>query len=296
MGTVETSAAMVACAAAAAAGYALALCTGAKSTLGQTAPRVAQVMPPAAARPVAPSEPAVEVTNPTIVALVPMKHTSLRVPGKNYRKLGDRPLCCWVLQTLCDCDRISQVVVDTDSDTVKAMLREQFPQIQIIDRPAHLLNDPPMNEILLYDTGVVKADFYFQTHVTNPFLKKETINAALDSFLSQYPYQCDSLFAVRQWQTRLYDQLGNAVRATRQPLHRSSCCVPRLAGRRCVELYSAAKGHCCVRAAGEPQPQHAAPHAGLAAYLRRKFLHVCVDARIQSTRQSSPPCLCLTSC
>ena len=66
-------------------------------------------------------------------------------------------------------------------------------------------------------------------------------DAALDSFLSQYPYQCDSLFAVRQWQTRLYDQLGNAVRATRQPPHRRSCCVPRLAGRGCAELYSAAK-------------------------------------------------------
>lgn len=145
--------ALIACAAAAA-GYALALCTGAKSTSGQPAPRAAQVMPPAAAVPSVPSEPAVEVENPTIVALVPMKHTSLRVPGKNYRKLGDRPLCCWVLQTLCDCDRISQVVVDTDSDTVKAMLREEFPQIQIIDRPAHLLNDPPMNEILLYDTGL----------------------------------------------------------------------------------------------------------------------------------------------
>ena len=52
----------------------------------------------------------------------------------------------------------------------------------------------PMNEILLHDTSVVEADFYFQTHVTNPFLKKETIDAALDNFLSQYPYQCDSLF------------------------------------------------------------------------------------------------------
>jgi hypothetical protein len=216
---------LIACAAAAA-GYTLALCTkgqqqqqagGAGGPGGAAAP---QVMAPAAAAAAAgavavvpPSQPAVEVKNPTIVALVPMKHTSLRVPGKNYRTLGDKPLCCWVLQTLCDCDRITKVVVDTDSDTVKAMLREQFPQIQIIDRPDHLLNDPPMNEILLYDTGVVKADFYFQTHVTNPFLKKETIDAALDNFISQYPYQCDSLFAVRQWQTRLYDQLGNAVSA-----------------------------------------------------------------------------------
>jgi CMP-N-acetylneuraminic acid synthetase len=210
--------ALIACVAAAA-GYAAALCSVAGSSpAARPAPRSSappSASPPAAA---APAAPAVEVENPTIVALVPMKHTSLRVPGKNYRKLGDKPLCCWVLQTLCDCDRITKVVVDTDSDTVKAMLTKEFPQIEIIDRPAHLLNDPPMNEILLYDTGVVKADFYFQTHVTNPFLKKETIDAALDNFLSQYPYQCDSLFAVRQWQTRLYDQLGNAVSAEPEAL------------------------------------------------------------------------------
>ena len=46
------------------------------------------------------STPAAEVKDPTIVALLPMKHTSVRVPGKNYRTLKDKPLCCWILSTL----------------------------------------------------------------------------------------------------------------------------------------------------------------------------------------------------
>ena len=53
---------------------------------------------------------------PTIVALVPMKHTSIRVRGKNYRTFQGQPLCYWVLKTLRACQRIDQIVVDTDSD------------------------------------------------------------------------------------------------------------------------------------------------------------------------------------
>ena len=139
----------------------------------------------------------------TVVALVPMKHTSLRVPGKNYRTLKDKPLCCWVLSTLQSCKHIDTIVVDTDSQVVRDLLAVEFPAVHCIERPQHLLDDPPMNEILMYDTSQVPADFYIQTHVTNPFLRAETIDAAIERFLEQFPIQCDSLFSVRQWQTRL---------------------------------------------------------------------------------------------
>ena len=64
---------------------------------------------------------------PTIVALVPMKHTSIRVRGKNYRTFQGQPLCYWVLKTLRACQRIDQIVVDTDSDQIRQMLTTDFP-------------------------------------------------------------------------------------------------------------------------------------------------------------------------
>jgi len=67
-----------------------------------------------------------------------------------------------------------------------------------------------MNEILLYDTTQVKADFYLQTHSTNPLLKPETVSRAIKTFQANYP-TCDSLFSVTRWQTRLYDQHGRAI-------------------------------------------------------------------------------------
>ena len=50
-----------------------------------------------------------------------------------------------------------------------------------------------------------------RNQVTNPFLRAETIDAAIQTFLSEFPIHCDSLFSVRRWHTRLYDQLGRAI-------------------------------------------------------------------------------------
>jgi CMP-N-acetylneuraminic acid synthetase len=144
-------------------------------------------------------------------ALVPMRHHSQRVPGKNYRLLAGKPLYQHIIETLLAVPEISAVVVNTDSQPVSGGLRRDFPQVQVIDRPEHLrIDNIPMNEILLYDTSRVQADFYLQTHSTNPLLCPETISKAIQVFLSDYPTH-DSLFSVTRLQTRLYDQYGQAL-------------------------------------------------------------------------------------
>jgi CMP-N-acetylneuraminic acid synthetase len=103
------------------------------------------------------------------------------------------------------------VVVDTDSVPVIDGLRRDFPQVLILERPEHLRADAiPMNEILSYDTAQIEADFYLQTHSTNPLLKAATISRAIQTFLNGYP-SCDSLFSVTRLQTRLWDGLTRPI-------------------------------------------------------------------------------------
>jgi len=146
-----------------------------------------------------------------LAALVPMRHHSQRVPGKNYRPLAGKPLYQHILSTLLVVPEIGQVVVDTDSEPVLDGLRQHFPQVKIIERPKHLRADTvSMNEILLYDTSQVEADFYLQTHSTNPLLKSATISRAIQTFLADYPAH-DSLFSVTRLQVRLWDANGHAI-------------------------------------------------------------------------------------
>jgi CMP-N-acetylneuraminic acid synthetase len=146
-----------------------------------------------------------------IAALVPMRHHSQRVPGKNFRPLAGRPLYQHIIATLLAVPEIAEVVVDTDSGPVMEGLRQHFPSVRVIERPAALRADTvAMNEILIYDTSQVEADFYLQTHSTNPLLRPQTVSRAIQTFLAGHPAH-DSLFSVTRLQTRLWDQDGHAI-------------------------------------------------------------------------------------
>jgi CMP-N-acetylneuraminic acid synthetase len=146
-----------------------------------------------------------------LAALVPMRHHSQRVPGKNYRPLAGKPLFQHIIETLLAVPEIETVMVDTDSEPVMDGVRRLFPTVKLIQRPEHLrADDVPMNEILLHDTAQVDAEFYLQTHSTNPLLKAETISQGIQKFFAEYP-KYDSLFSVTRLQTRLYFQDGRAI-------------------------------------------------------------------------------------
>ena len=146
-----------------------------------------------------------------VVALVPMRHHSQRVPGKNYRPLAGRPLFHHILETLQVCPEVDTVVVDTDSAVIMDGVAEYFPDVVVLERPEHLRADEvPMNEVLLHDTAAVEGDLYLQTHSTNPLLKAETISKAIRTLRESYP-TFDSLFSVTRWQTRFWDQLSRPV-------------------------------------------------------------------------------------
>jgi CMP-N-acetylneuraminic acid synthetase len=148
---------------------------------------------------------------PKITALVPMRHHSQRVPGKNFRPLASKPLFHHIIASLLACPELSQVVVDTDSPTIVQGLQENFPSVVILDRPTNLRGDAvSMNEVLLYDTSQVASDYYLQTHTTNPLLQPVTISRAIRSLLDHSP-EYDSLFSVIPRQVRLWDQLGRAI-------------------------------------------------------------------------------------
>ena len=140
-----------------------------------------------------------------------MRHHSQRVPGKNYRPLAGKPLYQHILDTLKSVPEIETVIVDTDSEPVMDGVRRLYPEMKLIQRPEHLrADDVPMNDILLYDTAQVQADFYLQTHSTNPLLKAETISRGIQLLFTNYPNN-DSLFSVTRLQTRLYWQDGRAI-------------------------------------------------------------------------------------
>jgi CMP-N-acetylneuraminic acid synthetase len=173
-----------------------------------------------------------------IVALVPIRHHSQRVPGKNYRPLAGKPLFYHIISTLLACPEISQVVVDTDSAPVMDGLCHHFPAVCILERPEALCADTvPMNEILMYDTSQVEATLYLQTHTTNPLLRPETVSRAIQTLLASYPVY-DSLFSVTRLQTRLWDALGRAINHNPAILLQTQDLPPVYEENSCIYIFS----------------------------------------------------------
>lgn len=173
-----------------------------------------------------------------LVALVPMRHHSERVPGKNYRPLAGKPLYHHILNTLLAVDSIDRVVVDTDSDLILEGLQQDFPAVTRLRRPDDLrAGTIPMNEILLHDAEEVPAEFYLQTHTTNPLLTAETVTKAVKTFFENYP-EHDSLFGVTRLQTRLYDQHGLPLNHDPKILLRTQDLPPIYEENSCIYIYS----------------------------------------------------------
>jgi CMP-N-acetylneuraminic acid synthetase len=168
-----------------------------------------------------------------------MRHTSERVPGKNYRELGGKPLFHHIVDTLMSVDAVSQIVIDTDSRRISADAAESFPDLKVLSRPSELLGgDVPMNSILEYDVQQVPGDYYLQTHSTNPLLRPATVERAISAFLSSRD-QYDSLFTVTPLQTRLWTLEGQALNHDPRVLIRTQDLKPVYEENSCLYLFTA---------------------------------------------------------
>ncbi len=175
-----------------------------------------------------------------LVALLPMKAHSERVPRKNFRPLAGKPTVRWILDTLLAVDAVDLVVINTDArrelDEVGVRDSER---VLIRDRRAEICGDMvSMNLVLADDVAAVPADRYLMTHTTNPLLQARTIERALERFDDESE-RCDSLFTVNRIQTRFYDGSGEPVNHDPNNLIRTQDLEPWFEENSCLYLFTA---------------------------------------------------------
>lgn len=173
-----------------------------------------------------------------LVAIVPMRHSSERVVGKNYRSFAGKPLFYHIILSLLKCQLIDKVVIDTDSPVIKELAARDFPEVLILNRPEHLCDGTiPMNDILLNIAEQVPSSFYFQTHCTNPLLSSEMISSGIEKFLTVFPTY-DSLFSVTRRQVRLWDSLSRPINHNYQILLRTQDLPPVYEENSCMYIFN----------------------------------------------------------
>ncbi len=173
-----------------------------------------------------------------VVAIVPMRHSSERVKGKNYRDFAGKPLFHRIIESLLACDKIDKVVIDTDSPTIIEQTATLFPEVLVLERPEHLRDGAiPMNNVLLNTCNSIESEFYLQTHSTNPLLSPETIAKGIEEFMKSFPIY-DSMFSVTRLQQRLWDPLARAINHNPAILLRTQDLPPTYMENSCMYLFT----------------------------------------------------------
>ncbi len=149
-----------------------------------------------------------------VVAFVPAKGTSSRVPSKNVRVLNNKPLFLHILDTLLSCHAIDEVYLDTESEEVFRLAEGRKHKCLRRD-PGLATNRTDGNQLLLNEAAHVEADIYVQALPTAPFISQRTIDEAVFSLLTSK--NNDSLFTVTRDNVYVWKKDGTP--ANYNPLH-----------------------------------------------------------------------------
>jgi N-acylneuraminate cytidylyltransferase len=140
---------------------------------------------------------------PNIVALIPARSGSKRVPDKNIRPLAGHPLISYSIAAALQSKIFKAVIVSTDSDRYADIGRHYGAQVPFL-RPAKIAGDSsPDIEWVHYTLAELHKkgedyDCFSILRPTSPFRLPETIRRAWDEFRAQDGV--DSLRAVEKCQ------------------------------------------------------------------------------------------------
>jgi CMP-N,N'-diacetyllegionaminic acid synthase len=133
----------------------------------------------------------------SIVALIPARGGSKRIPGKNIKPLGGKPLIVWTIEAAKASEIFTAVVVSTEHEPTAEIARQAG--AMVIYRPEEFAADDSPDiwwvEDVMRKLGVYAIDreAFSILRPTSPFRTAATIRRAWDAF---HTYPCSSLRAV----------------------------------------------------------------------------------------------------
>lgn len=135
-----------------------------------------------------------------IVALIPIKLESKRLPGKNTKTFYDgTPLMSLIQKACLDAGNIDDVYIYCSDDAVQPYV---LPGVHYLKRPKYLDGDSiNANDFIREFMHSVDADIYVNAHTTSPFARPSTIAELVEKVASG---EYDSAFCAESLRTFMW--------------------------------------------------------------------------------------------
>lgn len=123
-----------------------------------------------------------------ILALIPARGGSKRLPGKNIRMLGGKPLIVWTIDVARDIPEICDILVSTDDPGIAAVCSEAGAYVPWL-RPAELATDTAtsvdaaLHALDWYETEKGAVDGLLLLQPTSPYRTKMTVRRGIELFI-----------------------------------------------------------------------------------------------------------------
>ena len=122
-----------------------------------------------------------------ILALITARGGSKRLPGKNIRPLGGKPLIGWSIDVVKDVPEICDILVSTDDPAIAAVCKNAGAYVPWL-RPAELATDTAtsvdvaLHALNWYETEKGAVDGLLLVQPTSPFRTQATIQRGIELF------------------------------------------------------------------------------------------------------------------
>jgi CMP-N-acetylneuraminic acid synthetase len=137
-----------------------------------------------------------------ILAIIPARAGSKRVPKKNIKELLGKPLINYTIDAAKESKTISRIVVSTDDNEVKAIVANQ--DIDVIDRPKELATDESTTaDVLLHAIEFLEKEKYYPDIVvllqaTSPLRTSQDIDESVNVVLSGQADSTQTVASVKE--------------------------------------------------------------------------------------------------
>jgi CMP-N-acetylneuraminic acid synthetase len=168
-----------------------------------------------------------------ILAIIPARGGSKRIPKKNIKKLAGKPLICYSIESAIGSSHINRIVVSTDDESIARISKRQG--VEVIMRPEHLAQDKTLIvPVLQHAVKVLEGQGYFPEFVvllqpTSPLRSSKEIDYAINKLISEGGDSAETFCEVKEHPASMFRIVtGVAVPFDRANLRKRSQDLPLL--------------------------------------------------------------------
>jgi CMP-N,N'-diacetyllegionaminic acid synthase len=133
------------------------------------------------------------INNKKILAVIPARSASKRLPNKNILDLAGKPLIAWTIDAALKSNFVDKVIVSSDSEQILNISKDYG--ADTIKRPSYLANDSATTYDVINHTiqNEDKYDYVVVLQPTSPLRKNKHIDEALKLLIDK---NADSIISV----------------------------------------------------------------------------------------------------